>query len=540
MIETHKLCDIVTMIFLQRQTRRIICLLITGLIFFITFAQAQVAVVKRNVNLRSGPSTSQTTIRLLRPPEELKLISLVRVSGYYHVFTDANEEGWVYSAFIEVDEGRLGAIVRQNTNLRRGASSSQPSIRLLTPPEELKILEPVPVNGYYHVSTNAGEEGWVFGQNVDIIDLGPETPTPAPTLFPDAHDAPISGWTGPVFKLSQNYPQALPASEPQPWKNFDFKTQAEQYLRRVLVYAMEGNLEIDWQVERNLTRKWYHVPWLHVSENGREFVHGMTRERSSRPRELHPNQASTFANYAVGMYNPAGGYVIGRVWRDHENPDPAAARFPDGTVAVKLLFTTATVAQVPYLRNAFEWDAHIRPNGTNDPRTIQKVRLLQIDVAVRDARANNTTGWVFGTFAYDGNAAGATPWDRMVPIGLMWGNDPTLTPARYAAGRRPVESVILNRTVGATQHLGWLERLNGPVDNPRSACLSCHATAQRASDEASAVVPLASMSDAEKMRWFRNIRAGDPFDAGHESLDYSLQLAVGINSFFENRRPPVR
>jgi hypothetical protein len=29
-----------------------------------------------------------------------------------------------------------------------------------------------------------------------------------------------------------------------------------------------------------------------------------------------------------------------------------------------------------------------------------------------------------------------------------------------------------------SQHLGWLGRLNGPVDNPQSACLSCHGTAQ--------------------------------------------------------------
>ena len=32
--------------------------------------------------------------------------------------------------------------------------------------------------------------------------------------FPDAHDPPPAGWTGPVFKLSQNYPATLPALEP--------------------------------------------------------------------------------------------------------------------------------------------------------------------------------------------------------------------------------------------------------------------------------------------------------------------------------------
>jgi hypothetical protein len=169
---------------------------------------------------------------------------------------------------------------------------------------------------------------------------------------------------------------------------------------------------------------------------------------------------------------------------------------------------------------------------------VQKVRLLQIDVAVRDSRANNTTGWVFGTFAYDGTAAGATPWARMRPVGLMWGNDPALTPTAFAGGSRPTESVIVNRVVGHTQHLGWLERLNGPVDNPRSACLSCHSTAQ--DETVSGPLPGASLPDAQKMRWFRNIPAGTAFDAGQVSLDYSLQLSVGIENFRESNPAPVR
>lgn len=229
--------------------------------------------------------------------------------------------------------------------------------------------------------------------------------------------------------------------------------------------------------------------------------------------------------------------MVGRVWRDHENPDAAAAVFPDGSVAVKLLFTTATVAEVPYLANSFEWDAHVSLAGS-DTRAMRRVRLLQIDIGVRDTRANSTTGWVFGTFSYDGTNSGATPWDRMVPIGLMWGNDPTLTPAAYAAGARITESVIVNATIGGVpQHLGWLGRLNGPVDNPISACLSCHATAQHAY---TGPVPLASAPVTEKMRFFRNLGPATPFTAGETSLDYSLQLAAGIRNFMDDRRPPDR
>jgi hypothetical protein len=32
------------------------------------------------------------------------------------------------------------------------------------------------------------------------------------------------------------------------------------------------------------------------------------------------------------------------------------------------------------------------------------------------------------------------------------------------------------------------------------------------------------------MQWFRNIQAGTPFSAGATSLDYSLQLATGIQN----------
>lgn len=499
---------------------------------------AQTAVVRSNVNLRPDPSSSQPAIRLLVPSEELRVLSLTKVNGYYNVETDARQQGWVYAQFIEIDESTPGATVERNTNLRQGPSSGTSIIRLLAAGETVQLLAPNPTTNYYNVSTSAGEQGWAYAPNLTLGGVGPQPPVPViQPPFPDAHESPPSGWAGPVFRLSQNYPAAQPAAGNFPWKQFDFRNpaQASQYLQAILDYAMDGNTAVDWQGQDNTVRKWYHTPWLHSGANGREFVHGLTRERSSRPRELHPNQTSTFTNYAVGLYDALGGWTIGQVWKDHENPDASAAIFAEGTVAVKLLFTTATVAQVPYLANAFEWDGNVVLSGQST-RSVQKVRLLQIDIAVRDSRANLTTGWVFGTFSYDSTASGNTPWARMRPVGLMWGNDPTLTPAQFQQGVRPTESIILNRT---NQHLGWLERLNGPVDNPRSACLSCHGTAEIPGPPGGSV-PGASLPDSEKLRWFRNIKAGQPFDTGHQSLDYSLQLYVGITNFFQSRGAPVR
>lgn len=343
--------------------------------------------------------------------------------------------------------------------------------------------------------------------------------------FPDAHDLPPANWTGKVFKLSQAYPTTLPSKE-APWEAFDFRTQPEQYIRSVFAYAIQGNVEVDWEVQSNQTRKWYHTPWLHAGNNGREFVRGMTHERSSRARELHPQQTSTFVNWAVGFYNPRGGYTIGKVWNAPGGPSISKAKFPSGSVAAKLLFTTATVSQVPYLQGALEWQADINRN----PNNLATLRLLQIDLAVRDTRNSTRTGWVFGTYVYNGDAPGNTPWDRMIPVGLMWGNDPTVTPIDITNNTKQLKETWINPASHAVmQHYGWAGRLNGPVDNPSSSCLSCHSTAQKPFISLANALP--SGTDSERLKWFRNIKSGQPFDAGGRSLDYSLQLSVGLQNF---------
>ena len=351
-------------------------------------------------------------------------------------------------------------------------------------------------------------------------------PSPAVANFPDARDEPPAGWTGPVFRLSQDYPATLPVLGDAPWLKLDFRTQAVDYLNAVLGYALDGNTAVDFQGQDNPVRKWYHAPWLHANpRSGREFIHGLTRERDSRPGELAPTQTQPAENWAVSMYNPRGGYVLGQVWKNRDSPDPTQARFPDGTVAFKLIFTTATVDQVPVLKGTLEWQADT--NRAKDAGPRPTVRLLQIDVAVRDSRADATTGWVFGTFIYDGNAPGATVWDRMVPVGDMWGNDP-----EQLTSHGPLAETVINPDARPlVQHLGYRGRLNGPIDNAASSCLSCHSTAQIPSDLSERTVsplPPSGASPAVLAQYFRNVEAGTPFTDGEMSLDYSLQLQNGI------------
>jgi hypothetical protein len=111
-----------------------------------------------------------------------------------------------------------------------------------------------------------------------------------------------------------------------------------------------------------------------------------------------------------------------------------------------------------------------------------------------------------------------------VPVGLMWGNDPTVTEATKTTTTHLTQTFI-NPAVGPPQHLGRAGRLDGPVDNPKSSCLSCHSTAEWQAK--SNVLPSAS----DPMRWFRNIKPTKPFDTGQRSLGYSLQVALGIERF---------
>jgi hypothetical protein len=376
-----------------------------------------------------------------------------------------------------------------------------------------------------------------------------DTPT---TPFCDAMMKPPKGWTGHVFKLAQNYPASVP-EDAQPWLKIDPKTQGNEYLQAVLDFFYEGNVRPDveesFDPAQNKIRGWYNAPWQDFGKGGREFIHGLTRERVTPIAELTPPSGKCaqkdskgkyprdcyYNNYAVGFYNAPGGMVIGKVWTDHGKPDATLANLPEGTVAAKLLFTTAPADQVPFLAGSPEWDAYVYADPhiqtseiPDDPakrvRAVLKVRLLQIDIAVKDKRAG-TIGWFMGTFVYGGGPAGkpGSGWSHVSPVGIMWGNDPGYS------GTGPLSETVLNPDVHMP-HVGYQGRLNGPVDNPDSACLSCHGTAE--------VAPKAGMKGSGMIaspvgdpKWFRNVPSGTPFDEGFISTDYSLQISVGIANF---------
>ncbi|MEO5683590.1 MAG: hypothetical protein ABIQ88_13155 [Chitinophagaceae bacterium] len=360
-------------------------------------------------------------------------------------------------------------------------------------------------------------------------------------IFSSSLDTVPRGWTGPVFKLSAAYPKKLSKKQSRPWLQFNFKTQPEKYMNAVLQYFLEGNKSIDFVVQKNKTRKWYHAPSMSWQQPGRaygrEFIHGLTKERSSPARELFPTQTNFIQNWAVGFYNAPGAYTFGKVWADTNNLQTADVSFPEGTVTAKLLFTAASPEEVPYVDGSLAWTANINKiAGGITIRSPQTVRLLQVDIAVKDARANAFTGWVFGTFAYHADAPGKTVWTKLVPAGLMWGNDPGKFKGEPLSETwiNPAFITLFTFPNGDTMHTGFQGRLNGPVDNPGSSCMSCHASAQ--SPQFKPMIPSSNSTD-NLNKFFRNVPSGEAFDGkpASKSMDYSLQLSGGVAAALANR-----
>jgi hypothetical protein len=346
--------------------------------------------------------------------------------------------------------------------------------------------------------------------------------------FQDAAVGAPEGWQGKVFKLSADYPATKPAACDKSvctWlaidADFGDGTKAPAYVEgkwadymgAILDYVKQGqdpNLanDVGYRTEVGGKTRWFHVPWMAYDlTTGRDFIHGTTNERTASlndfvgdPGEFGVNDvagqveaceaewARGFETWAVGVYNEYGGWVFGQAFGHgaKEAGKPAVDAdgqrqllrglpFPEGTLVTKFLTTNAPVDCVPYLKGSPEWQIHRHVRKADGrygcERQVQLSRLIQVDVAVVDERS--PTRWVYGTFAYDGSRPGSTVWDRLVAVGVQWGSDSKAAPLGDASSATIQESVI-NPEPKPFQHLGCNGRMNGPVDNKESSCISCH------------------------------------------------------------------
>ncbi|HEU0305921.1 MAG TPA: hypothetical protein VFR30_03025 [Lysobacter sp.] len=375
---------------------------------------------------------------------------------------------------------------------------------------------------------------------------------------------------GEVQVVKWNPPAPATTVASAPWLAHDFHVPAQRlpYLQALLDYVMLGMPEADFVAQANTKRRWYHVPMMTTSPTSRrEPYRGTTKERplnaSAHSWIAAGNQLDSFA---IGYYNALGSYTLGQVFNnpDPQLSDPSKARFIDGTLVFKLIFAEYTPAKIVAAQDPLVGSPEWQVQDVEAPAApLKSVRLLQLDIAVRDPRATET-GWVFATYVFDkSKAAEPVAWRRLTPVGLQWGNDPDVTGPGVGtldqswANTAALPALFQNK-------LGRDGRLNGPVDNPASSCLSCHSTAQLRTGAAPVsafrgvrLVPAGACTNAQDMTWFRNLSGSTPFgtmtsngtgctlEAAQpatpplHALDYSLQLADGLESslFYQNPNP---
>ncbi|KAF0676256.1 hypothetical protein [Profundibacterium mesophilum] len=382
------------------------------------------------------------------------------------------------------------------------------------------------------------------------------------------------GVPGPRFLPRVDYPapSAGTASEPRPWEQIDFVVEPDRFLLSLLDHVLEGMDRTRWNLRENTHRDWYHAPWMCVGEYGREPLNGLTRERSSRAFELGPLQHEEVQNWAVSFFNRPGATTLARVWGDgSQAPDVTVIDFPVGTVIAKPLYSEATAQEAPFLEGAPTIRAMIHDDMTLSGKPVSAARtfaghdktlalrlavlnLLQFDIAVRLPAAlitartgmQTSSGWIYGTLVMDASAGHAPGWDSLRPLGLTWGNE--IEQSVFAAG-----SLMLEDKSGDPRPYGYEGRMNGPVDNPDSSCLSCHGNAQfdRITPDRSIPWPQKGLSAEQTACYFRNLAPGTPFGTPpgsdvpcgtrsprHVATGTSLQVAMGLISYCTQTRDP--
>lgn len=336
---------------------------------------------------------------------------------------------------------------------------------------------------------------------------------------------------------------ADPGTRPYPWQQKDFTNDWKGYIASVLDEAKASGVTIsNGRIAMNPKAEWWIAPWMDFGTSGRERINGLTQERGPDPGDLSPTSGKGYQTWAIGWYNRPGAYGLAQIWADPCDPTvPTGWKFPFQTASFKLLFSTADTDKVDYLKGSPEVEADTK--RSSDPAATTRLKLIQVDIAVRDPNAG-ATNWVMGTFVWRGPPKGDGFFDNLVPVGLMWGNDPGVANDDWASYAQIKESRINQDLAGVTwegngkvwpqrPYPGFQGRLNGPADNLRSSCLSCHAMAQwrRGSLGLRPTYDLEPKPTASQVHgwvrdYFPNTLGGSLIDpgSGQTSLDYSLQL----------------
>jgi len=214
---------------------------------------------------------------------------------------------------------------------------------------------------------------------------------------------------------------------------------------------------------------------------------------------------------------------------------------------------------------AAKWPLYLAiPEETPGTTKVLYGYVMQFDIIVKDSVAAPKTGWVFSTLVYDVNAPGGDPWDKMVTLGAMWGNDPQANSALNPPPPLLENWINPKAPKYSTQTLGWGGRLSGPNDGarndiqvgtqiiknaPDSSCMSCHSPAEWQPEQHKMVSFLLpsypnpnpppppfkpcpegticspAPGSPDWMRWFQSRPGTEPMDKGSVAADYDMVFA---------------
>ncbi len=317
---------------------------------------------------------------------------------------------------------------------------------------------------------------------------------------------PSKVYSGPLFKLNHAWPaKPLPPMQHAPWQeaihNGPITTRNAAAYAAALKAAVTANgrqLIMHYDQWDAAKAGWYNEPWL---GSQRESIHG-TYEAGSFGPSIFPGTGlrATFNTHVLTYYDERAANSLHNFWGDtamHPAMRTEAAQFQDGSIIVKAAVFASEDPSKPLgwwdaMQGAQVWPMYVglpTSNGGSTPPRVWPGYVAQFDIIVKDSQSSPETGWVFMTLVYDSRVPGDA-WDKMVPLGVQWGNDPQATQAGM-----PLTQNWNNPAAPkyATQTLGWGGRLSGPNDGarndiavngkvmrnaPDSSCMSCHSTAE--------------------------------------------------------------
>lgn len=393
-----------------------------------------------------------------------------------------------------------------------------------------------------------------------------------------------------LFKFNYNYPSEYKEPLNRPWfkvtnnkpltkKNaYDYIMALKQYVTPSMkTFVINQN-----QWNKSSQKGWYSMLWAGenvplTSWEGREAIYG-TYTGQIQEASVYKDFGLTVPvrNYAAIYYDEVAAHTLYKIFKECNkktkecipNINNNEAQFEEGSVIIKAASASATPEQWPVLKDAAIWKIYRKPfdiNGTiksKEPKVIN-TRVTIFDIIVKDSIAAPKTGWVFTTLVYDKDAKGETAWEKMVPLGAIWGNDPNINSARYPSKKLNQTYINPNAPKFAKVTLGYGKRLSGPFDIAvkydvkvddkivkklrSSSCLSCHGTSSYVPYDSNMITffyPVKKITEdgtwnmhrpgsKQWNQWFQN-RWGDKPQSKQKdviALDYSTFLEQALMNF---------